>query len=222
MVYIVEGNIGAGKSTFLSLLKKALPTASIIQEPVNNWASRTQGTSLLENFYTNPSRWAYTLETFTMITRSLELQAMEKHPGIVIMERSLYSGHYCFAQNGHEQGFFNAIEWEVYNEWARYFLQKKNTPPQGFIYLRTKPEICLSRIQKRSRNGEQTVSLEYLEQIHNRHDHFLLNKTDVFAEIQKTPVLSLDTNNDFEDNSEEQLKHMQHVKEFIAATTQAA
>ena len=90
MVYIVEGNIGAGKSTFLSLLKNRLPGLTIVQEPVNNWASQRQGTSLLENFYLDPKRWAFTLETYTMIARSLELQSLTATPGVIIMERSCY------------------------------------------------------------------------------------------------------------------------------------
>ena len=62
-MYIVEGNIGAGKSTFLQLIDTHMPDVSVALEPVNNWQNQIYGQSLLTNFYKNPKPWAYTLET---------------------------------------------------------------------------------------------------------------------------------------------------------------
>ncbi len=222
MVYIIEGNIGAGKSTFLSLLKNKIPGLSIIQEPVNSWASQRQGASLLENFYINPKRWAFTLETYTMIARSLELQSLNTTPGIILMERSLYSGHYCFAKNGYSQGFFSNVEWDVYNTWAEFFLQEKNVIPQGFIYLQASPDVCFERIQRRNRNGEQTIALEYLEQIHNCHEQFLVEKEGVFNQLKSVPVLTLNANNEFEQAQETLNEHLNQLMSFIQTTQQQA
>ena len=66
---IIEGNIGAGKSTFLKLLAKASQDLEVAQEPLESWHKKEDGSNLLENFYTDPKRWAYTLETFAMAAR---------------------------------------------------------------------------------------------------------------------------------------------------------
>ena len=68
-MYILEGNIGAGKSTFLRLLSEHMPAIGISLEPVHNWQKEVYGQSLLANFYQEPRRWAYTFETMTMICR---------------------------------------------------------------------------------------------------------------------------------------------------------
>ena len=71
-MYLIEGNIGAGKSTFLQLLKNSLPHLEVIFEPVNVWHTAEHGKSLLQNFYTDTKRWAYTMESFTLINRIFE------------------------------------------------------------------------------------------------------------------------------------------------------
>ena len=106
-MYILEGNIGAGKSTFLTLLAKHLPHICVTLEPMHNWQKQIYGQSLLANFYQDPKRWAYTLETLAMFCRVREhMEEQKKEDTIQITERSIYSGHYCFAQNDYESGFF--------------------------------------------------------------------------------------------------------------------
>lgn len=212
-MFIVEGNIGSGKSTFLSLLKNACPTFKIIQEPVHNWAAERYGQSLLEEFYKQPTRWAFTLETFAMLARSLDhVKNQKNHSAPVVMERSIYSGHYCFAKNGYQDGYFNDIEWEVYNKWADFILLEKCQPPLGFIYLRANPEICHKRMHKRNRSGEELVSLEYLRKIHTQHENFLITKSALDKNLWHVPVLILDVDKDFQED--------EVVFEMLSAKTQ--
>ena len=127
-MYILEGNIGAGKSTFLKMLANALPSISISLEPINNWQKQVYGQSLLTNFYQSPQRWAYTLETFAMMSRVQEHIQEQKNNGCIIFERSVYSGHYCFAQNSYENGFMTELEWELYNHWFHFFCLLYTSP----------------------------------------------------------------------------------------------
>ena len=99
-MYIVEGTIGAGKSTFLRLIEQQLSKIAVIYEPVDSWQSEEHGSSLLTQFYTNPGRWAYSMETFAMACRVKEhLKEQQEQNRFRLMERSIYSGHYCFTYN---------------------------------------------------------------------------------------------------------------------------
>jgi deoxyadenosine/deoxycytidine kinase len=218
-MYIVEGNIGAGKSTFLKLLHKYLPGIEIIFEPLHTWHTDTSGASLLTAFYNDPHRWAYTIETLTMLYRVKE-HLKEQHitQGVRIMERSIYSGYYCFAQNSYNNGFLTAIEWSLYSAWVDFLTHGNCKPPKGFVYLQTKPDIAFARIQKRQRSGEQQISLAYLEQLHNCHERFLVEKTNIPPELQKVPVLLLDCNEDFEHNPALFQEHTERIKEFVGIT----
>ena len=72
-MYIVEGNIGAGKSTFITLLSTYLPEITYSLEPVDAWAQQTYGKSLLEQFYTDPPHWAPITTTFFFMKTSRRL-----------------------------------------------------------------------------------------------------------------------------------------------------
>jgi len=221
-MYIVEGNIGAGKSTFLKLIEQRYPHISIALEPIHNWQSSEYGQSLLSNFYTAPERWAYTLETLTMMCRVREHLSEQQHKNpLRIMERSIYSGHYCFAQNGYEHNFMSDIEWKMYNQFFQFLIPNKCRAPQGFIYLRVDPEVSFERIQRRNRDGEQTISLDYLRQIHAKHESFLVAHKKSNPYIAITPVLILDCNEEFEADEFKLQEHLQKVNEFISRTQQS-
>lgn len=218
-MYIVEGNIGAGKSTFITLLQQALPMLSCSLEPVNTWANQAYGKSLLEEFYTNPKRWAFTIETLAMICRSRDYLALDTTNPHHVMERSLYSGHYCFALNGRREGFFTDVEWDIYQQWVSFIFSHKATPPRGFIYLRTSPEVCADRIAQRSRTGESHIPLSYLEHIHYWHDQFLLEKNNIDTTITNVPVLTLDVTVDFVQTPETMAQHVQKIIAFVEQTS---
>lgn len=213
-MYILEGNIGVGKSTFLSMIEQLLPSLPVVPEPVNSWNQQVHGQSLLAQFYAEPVRWAYTLETFAMACRMREHQKDEQR-GLrnYIVERSIYSGHYCFAKNDYLSGYMSEIEWQVYTQWAAV-VTRQCAVPAGFIYLKASPETLLERIKKRARAGEETISREYLEQIDARHDEFLIQKKDVAPAIAAVPVLVLDVNDNFEDSSERWQELVQQVQQF--------
>ena len=122
-MYILEGNIGAGKSTFLRLLSQHMPHIQTVDEPINNWQGTVYGQSLLTNFYEDPKRWAYTFEHLTMTNRVQEhLKEQQTAYTTKIAERSIYSGYYCFAFNSYAQQFLSDIEWQMYKEWFSFLV----------------------------------------------------------------------------------------------------
>ena len=129
----------------------------------------------------------------TMFTRVRDHLFHQKDKNLAkVMERSIYSGHYCFAMNGYEHGFFSELEWNVYMKWVDLIIYQQCRAPLGFIYLRAEPEVCHRRVRVRDRKGEETVSLEYVSQIHNWHEKFLIDKTTIAPHLKDIPVLVLD------------------------------
>lgn len=213
--FIVEGNIGAGKSTFLSLIKSYLQ-AQIVYEPLDRWQN-VGGHNLFEHFYNDTARWSYTFQSYAFITRVLaqkENAARNTLP-LQILERSVYSDRYCFAKNLYELGSMTELEWKLYQEWFGWFVESMSTKPDGFIYLRTDPEICYERLQKRSRAEENTVSLDYIKYLHDKHEEWLVHKRGLTPALEQTPVLILDCNDEFETVVDVQKKHMQEIVSFL-------
>ena len=215
-MYLLEGNIGVGKSTFLNILTQHCPEITVIQEPVDNWSLNADGQSLLANFYQDPARWAYTLETFTMLARVRDhtLHQRQNNP-LYIMERSVYSGHYCFALNGKAHGSFTPIEWEVYSGWVNFLVLKQCKPPRGFIYLQAAPEVCATRMKVRDRRGEEAVSLEYMQQIHDLHEKFMISREGIDARLASVPVLTLDVTQDLTQDAGRAADYAAQVRAFI-------
>jgi len=218
-MYIVEGNIGVGKSTFLDLIKQLDATIDIIPEPKENWANQQYGQSLLANFYKNPQRWAYTIETLAMVCRAQDhVQEQKNTNPRRVFERSIYSGHYCFALNDYENGYLSDLEWQIYHKWIDFLLKQHCKAPLGFIYLKAEPEVCFERMVKRSRKSELNLSLDYMRNIHNRHAAFLEEKENVFESIKDVPVLILNCNEDFVNSPENMQDHLKKLQSFFTQT----
>lgn len=221
-MYLLEGNIGAGKSTFLQLIKQHLPQLEVIFEPVNVWHTNEHGKSLLQNFYSEPKRWAYTMESFTLINRTFENSKIKLNSACATLaERSIYSGYYCFAKNSYFNGFMDRIEWNIYEKWFQFLTAHHSYPkPTGFIYLRTTPSTAYARIVKRSRSAENLISFDYINQIHNRHEDLLLHNQNRERHTN-APVLVLDANADFEHDSQALQTMLNQILVFISASQNA-
>ena len=214
--FVVDGNIGAGKTTFLRILAQHLH-AHVVYEPTDKWQKIVGTENLLENFYRDTPRWAYTFQSYAFVTRILEQEAhaMQYTEPIQILERSVFSDRYCFAKNCYELGFMTELEWKLYQDWFSWLVDNYVIRPNGFIYLRVDPTICYQRIAKRNRHEESGVSLDYLELLHQKHEDWLINKIDVAPYVKNIPVLVLDCNQDFEGSISEQEKHMEVVSNFV-------
>jgi len=195
---IVEGNIGAGKSTLLHVLRQYLKV-NVVYEPLDMWQQVVDGESLLDNFYKDTRRWAYTFQSYAFITH-IEKQRKERArmpDSVQVVERSVFSFRYCFAQNCYTQGFMSALEWKLYQEWFSWFVQEYVPYPDGIIYLRAEPEICYARLRQRDRHEEDTVSPEYIHQLHSLYDSLLIDDQSVMVQ-NKVPILVIDGDKEFE------------------------
>ena len=113
----VEANIGSGKTTFLNLLEEDYNT---IKEPLDEWLKLTDGEeNILDKFYKDADRWAYTFQMETFMSR---IQSIKKNEieGINIIERSIYTDMNCFASLAHYNGHIQELEWKLYNKWFNW------------------------------------------------------------------------------------------------------
>lgn len=198
----IEGNIAAGKSTFLSILYDLVEKHEtdenlrwyVQPEPLSKWTKSegsNGGKNLLDCFYKDPKRWAYTFEAYTFITRMQQAIDAEKiiekdnhssssnsnAPVITFFERSIYSSRLVFAENGFESGYVDTTEWALYCDWSSYLLKTvKQLKLDAIIYLKCQPDVCGERMKIRSRNEESSVPQEYLDQLHEKYESWLGEK----------------------------------------------
>lgn len=187
MIISLDGNIGAGKSTLLAEIRKQLPVY-VVDEPVGQWTAlkNAEGTNLLELFYKDKKRWAYTFQNCAILTRLKNIQdAVENNPSekVFITERSILTDKYVFAEMLHNSGDMDSLEWELYESWFQIF--SKKYPVNGIIYISTSSVTSKERIQIRNRGGEENINMEYLEALDIQHKKWIAT-TDI-------PVLTLST-----------------------------
>lgn len=213
-VCIIEGNIGAGKSTFLKIVREYL-NAQVVFEPHERWQN-VGGHNLLDHFYKDMKRWSYTFQSYAFVSRvQTQWEEASKMQEVVqIVERSVFSDRYCFARNCYELGFMTELEWKLYQEWFSWLITVLPLP-HAFIYLRTDPSTCSTRIQKRSRSEEELIDISYLKRLHECHEAWLIEKKEVPELIQKIPVLILECSADFEHNQELQRAQITHILAFL-------
>ncbi len=211
--FIIEGNIGAGKSTFLKLMSNNIAINTLL-EPHESWQN-VDGENLFDRFYSQGTRWAYTFQTYVLVTRitKQERKAQQNNQEIQLLERSIYSDRYCFAQNCYELGFMNELEWSLYQHFFNWLITSHTLKPTGFIYLQTDPQICYQRLIKRSRVEELGVSLDYLQRLHEKHEAWLFDRD------QSIPVLTLPGNDEFETKQEVQESYRSRIQEFLAVVS---
>jgi deoxyadenosine/deoxycytidine kinase len=173
-IILLEGNIGAGKSTVGNILK-ASGMVEFIEEPVDTWQSGFAA-NLLEAFYRDMNRWAFTFQTLAFLTRARtwnEALARTSHKRVVL-ERSLLTDRYVFAANAHRIGAMTDVEWQVYCALWDLVVCNYNVEPDCILYYRTPADVCMERIKIRARVEEAGIAVDYLLQLETLHDQWLL------------------------------------------------
>jgi len=213
---IVEGNIGVGKSSFLKLLGQQLD-CHIVFEPHEKWQSIGQAGNLLEKFYDDTPRWAYTFQAYAFLSRVLQQEEAVKNSehDVIIFERSVFSDLHCFAKNCFELGTMTELEWNLYREWFSWLVGHHVIIPTGFVYLRGTPETCFERLKIRDRHEEATVPLSYLELLHEKHDGWLVHKKEAASCVADVPVLTLNRDTDWNVDASEKGRLVNKVSEFF-------
>ncbi|XP_060584516.1 thymidine kinase 2, mitochondrial-like [Ruditapes philippinarum] len=111
-----------------------------------------------------------------------------------MLERSIFSARYCFSENLKRSGLLSDIEYIMLNQWFDYVMTQHNPQVDLIVYLRTTPEKCYERIKARNRPEEQIVSLEYLKQLHDLHEAWLIGEEN--TSFIRPPVLVVNGDQD--------------------------
>ena len=198
IILSIEGNIGSGKSTLLEKLQEVYAIDSSIcflQEPVNVWDSikDEQGVSILEKYYADQKRYAFSFQMMAYISRiSLMREALKKKYKVIIIERSVYTDSAVFAKMLFDDKKIEEIEYKIYLRWVNEFIA--DFPPVNFIYVRAEPEVSYQRILQRGRQGE-LIPLDYLENCHKYHEEWLFK-------TNQCPLLVLNANVDIKQDNQ--------------------
>ena len=193
---VVDGIIGAGKSTLIKMLLHVLPDKMVhVKEPVDKW----QLSGRLERFYQDPAKRALQFQIMVFHDRIKELQKVySENPDakFLILERSIFTD-ILFMQTLIEQGLIDDSEFEDYFDMWEMWKQLMPVRPDVFLYLRPSLETCMARIEKRGRTGE-VVDIDYQRTLLEKHDAHFCNGVNIDG--KNVPVLTIKTDAELSDD----------------------
>jgi deoxyadenosine/deoxycytidine kinase len=223
IIVSIEGNIGSGKSTLLANLRSYYESNSdviFLKEPVDEWEKikDENGTTILEKFYGDQDKYSFPFQMMAYVSRLKVLRdalkgidRTQNRRIVIITERSLYTDKMVFAKMLYDSQKIELINYKIYLNWFDTFSEE--FPVNKVVYVKTDPEICHSRIMKRSREGESNIPLEYLQNCNNYHNNMLdVNLADCVCHDQ----LILDGNVDIYENADQLVKWINEIEGFIS------
>ena len=163
----IAGNIGSGKSTLTNLLAKHY-----------GWEPRFEAVEdnpYLEDYYRDIHRWSFNLEVYFLKERFRDLIAISQTDHTIIQDRTIFEGVYVFMENNKAMGNLSERDYETYMELFDQMISMVRLPDL-MIYLRASVPHLVNNIQQRGRDYEQTIQLEYLQNLNERYDDFIYNK----------------------------------------------
>ena len=214
IIISVEGNIGVGKSTFINILKSKWNNCEVVSEPVDMWKNLTDsdGKNILQTFYEDIPRWAYSFQNVACITRMMKIEdtIRASDSRYIFLDRSLGTDKNVFEKMLYDNGQLNEIEHSMYNLWCDfYYKYVRSQENQIHIYLKASPEKCYERIKKRGRIEEESINLEYLQGLNKYHDDWLINNPD------SSNVIVIDCEEDFEYDSSKHCMMIEQISESL-------
>lgn len=183
----IAGNIGCGKTTLTRLLSTHY-----------GWTPKYESVTYnpyLEDYYKDIPRWSYNLETYFLAQRFKDVLEIASSDEVIIQDRTILEGVYIFVTNNLEQGNLSQRDYETYMQLFQLMMSMVR-PPDLLIYLKSSVPHLVSQIQKRGRDYEQSISLEYLSGLNEKYEKWIAEYTG--------NVLVIDADNlDFENNPED-------------------
>ena len=160
----VAGNIGSGKTTLTRLLSKHFGWKPHYEEVDNN--------PYLESFYEDMKRWSFNLQVYFLNSRFRQVLDIRNSGQDIIQDRTIYEDAYIFAANLYDMGLMETRDYENYRslfELMSSFLEA----PDLLIYLRASVPTLVRQIQKRNRDYEQSIRLDYLNALNRRYEDWM-------------------------------------------------
>ncbi len=184
----IVGNIGAGKTTLTEKLARHLNFEPQFEAVENN--------PYLEDFYSDMKRWAFNLQIFFLNSRFRHIVDLQSRGINMIQDRTIYEDAYIFAENLYDMGLMSARDFENYSNIFQSIVHYIK-PPDLLIYLRASVPTLVSNIQKRGRDYESAIRLDYLSKLNEKYEKGIGN-------YKEGKLLILDKDNlDFANNPED-------------------
>ena len=184
----IAGNIGSGKTTLTTLLAKHYKYTAHFEEVDNN--------PYLSDFYKDMQRWSFNLQVFFLRSRFRQLIDIKKKSKKIVQDRTIYEDAYIFAPNLHAMGLMTTRDFENYTDLFGV-MDEFITPPDLLIYLRASVPTLVQNIQKRGREYEEAIRLDYLTRLNERYEAWVTTYTK-----GKLLIIDID-NNRFHENPED-------------------
>lgn len=160
----IAGNIGAGKTTLTKILSKHFNWSPHFEDVENN--------PYLNDFYNDMHRWSFNLQIYFLNSRLRQIVEIQKGDQTVIQDRTIYEDAYIFAPNLHEMGLMTKRDFENYRNFFETLKTLVN-PPDLLIYLKASVPTLVGQIQKRGREYEENIRLDYLKRLNEYYNTWL-------------------------------------------------
>ena len=184
----IAGNIGSGKTTLTTQLAKHYKWEAQYEDVENN--------PYLNDFYKEMQRWAFNLQVFFLNSRFRQIVDIKASKKTFIQDRTIYEDAFIFAPNLHAMGLMSTRDFENYMEIFN-LMDGFIKGPDLLIYLRASVPTLVSQIQKRGRDYENSIRLDYLTRLNERYEAWV-------GEYDKGKVLIIDVDDiNFSDNEED-------------------
>lgn len=162
----IAGNIGSGKTTLTEKLAKHFNWQPEFESVDNN--------PYLKDFYGDMTRWAFHLQIYFLNSRFNQINVIRESKKSVIQDRTIYEDAYIFAANLHASKNINDRDYESYLNIFNSMI-KFVQPPDLLIYLRAGIPKLVSQIQKRGRDYEDAMQIDYLKNLNNHYEDWIAN-----------------------------------------------
>ncbi len=177
----VSGNIGSGKTTLTNLLAKHFSWEPQFEQVDDN--------PYLDDFYREMQRWSFNLQIFFLNSRFRQVKEIRESGKAVIQDRTIYEDAHIFAPNLHAMGLMPSRDYENYL--ALFGLMESFIqPPDLLIYLRASIPTLVDQIQKRGRDYENNIRIDYLNRLNERYEAWISN-----YDKGKLLIIDVDNNN---------------------------
>jgi len=183
----IAGNIGSGKTTLTTLLSKHYGWQAHFEDADDN--------PFLNDFYEDMQRWSFNLQIYFLNSRFAQMLDIRRSGRNVIQDRTIYEDAHIFAPNLHAMGLMTTRDFENYFSLFR-LMEQLIQPPDLIIYLRASVPTLVSQIQKRGRDYENSIRIDYLKRLNERYEAWAST-----YEMGKMLVVDVDENK-FHDNPE--------------------